>query len=173
MKTKKMIVNAVGLMFFIAVFSAVGIFGQIPVETRGEAVYFGMQTVPTGQSLRLTVLNPQPLVIREIEPCIRVRIVIDAYTVSPTDATRLRFMRRTERTTTLDAGEATSLDLTAARMGGERFSVSVFIVPVEGTLPAGEPVNQQTTLETRLLDRTIFTFPGVIKGFNPQPEPPA
>ncbi|MBS1794511.1 MAG: hypothetical protein JSS81_11690 [Acidobacteria bacterium] len=165
---KKIIVT---ILFAAAVFSANRAFGQIPVETRGEAVYFGMQTIPAGQSLRLTVVNPKPLVVREIEPCIRVRIVIDAYAVNQTDATRFRFSRRIERSLTLDAGEATALDLTAARTGGDRLSVSVFIVPVEGTLPAGEPVVAHTTLEMRLLDRTIFTFPGVIKGFNPQRSP--
>ncbi|MGH9902830.1 MAG: hypothetical protein ACRD68_13565, partial [Pyrinomonadaceae bacterium] len=136
-------------------------------EMRGRATLYGLNSLSAGQSARLTVVNPRPLSEREIVPCIRVKLVFDVYEASMSEPARLSFVRRVEREATLEAGEAASAEFTAGRAGGY-VSAAAFVIPIEDG-----PVQAVATLEVREAGRTQFTLPGVRKGFDPQPDPPA
>lgn len=171
MNLKNRLAKVFALTALVFSLLAVSSFGQTRVEpTQSEATFFGMHTMNTGQTMRLAVVNRKPLSDREIIPCIRVRIVVDIYEMD--GSVRPVFVRRAERTLTLDAGEAVSFDLPSSRAGGERVNVSVFMSPEEQN--PSEPIRlaATATLEMRESGKTIFNIPGVIKGFDPQPDPP-
>jgi hypothetical protein len=173
MNIKKIIANTLALAALTFGFSVANIFGQTNTYARkGEATLFGMHTMAAGQTLRLAVVNRLGLSDREIVPCIRVRIVFDIYESDPPEPVRLRFVRRVEREMELEAGEAISFDIPSSRTGGERVSLSVFATPEEGTAPEYTRGTLSATLEVRETGRTVLTLPGIIKGFDPQPDPP-
>ncbi len=178
MNLKNKIATTFALAALVVGFLVADIFGQTRLEPQGEATLFGMQTTTAGQFMRLAVANRLPLSVREIVPCVRVRIVFDIYEQSKTDSLRLVFVRRSERTLTLDAGEAASLDFSASRTGGERVSVSVFVIPEEVTGDGSVRGTAVATLEVfqggQAGDgsvRKISTLPGVVKGFDPKLDP--
>lgn len=146
--------------------------GQTPSEAQGEAALFGIQTMNAGQTMRLSVVNRQPLSDREIIPCIRVRIIADFYAATCDGSVCPAPVRRAERTLTLDPGEAVSFDLPASRTGDERVSISVFMSPVEEPGFFNTRGTATATLEVLNAGRKLFNIPGVIKGFDPQPDPP-
>lgn len=157
---------------FLVAFS-VGSQAQTNSDPRIRATLYGLHSLAAGQTARLAVVNRQPIFNGEIVPCIRVRIVFDVYEASPTAPARLRFVRRVERETELDAGEAISFDFTTSRAAGERVSTSVFISPDGDNPPDAARVDAVSTLEVREGGRTVLTLPGVRKGFDPQPDLPA
>lgn len=163
----------VALAFGIIALFSVSTQAQTNSDSRIRATLYGLHSLAAGQTARLSVVNRQPIFDGEIIPCIRVRIVFDVYEASPTAPARLRFVRRVERVAELDAGESVSFDFTASRTGGERVSTSVFIQPDGETPPDALRVDAVSTLEVREGGRTILTLPGVRKGFDPQPDPPA
>ncbi|MCA1626057.1 MAG: hypothetical protein LC768_16410 [Acidobacteria bacterium] len=174
MNLKNKIATTFALAALVVGFLVADIFGQTRLEPQGEATLFGTHTTAAGQFMRLAVANRLPVSVREIIPCVRVRIVFDIYEQSKTDSLRLVFVRRLERTMTLDPGEAASLDFSESRTGGERVSVSVFVIPEEVTGDGSVRGTAVATLEVfqggQAGDgsvRKISTLPGVIKGFDP------
>ena len=161
------------LAFGFLVALSVGAQAQTNSDSRIRATLYGLHSFAAGQTARLSVVNRQPIFNGEIIPCIRVRVVFDVYEASPSAPARLRFVRRVEREAELDAGEAVSFEFTATRTGGERVSTSVFIQPEGDNPPDANRVDAVSTLEVREGGRTILTLPGVRKGFDPQPDPPA
>jgi len=178
MNLKNKIATTFALAALVVGFLVADIFGQTRIEPQGEATLFGTHTTAAGQFMRLAVANRLPVSVREIVPCVRVRIVFDIYEQSKTDSLRLVFARRSERTLTLDPGEAASLDFSASRTGGERVSVSVFVIPEEVTGDGSVRGTAVATLEVfqggQAGDgsvRKISTLSGVVKGFDLQLHP--
>lgn len=154
--------------------SAIAAIGQQAPPVEGEAVQFGLHTLADRQSMRLSLVNRLPQSIRDIVPCVRVQINFDVYEVAGDGSVRLLRIRSTQRTITLDPGEAASYDFSPLRSPNERIDVSIFAVPVEGTFDPLKPVRGTLTsnLSVRQAGFTIFNLPGTIRGFNPQPDPP-
>lgn len=146
--------------------------GQTAPQPRGEVTYYGMHTMAAGTSLRLGIVNRFPVSDGEIIPCIRVRIVVDFYRAAGDGSVRPVFVRRAEREILLDPGDAASYDLPSSRLGGEIVNVTVFFTPVGQDLPESPHIAAATILEVRESGRTIFTLPGIPRGFDPQPDPP-
>ena len=150
-------------------------FGQTEPAGTHFSLY-GMHFVSGGQTVRVSVQNSctsDPTAVGpcnnpEIIPCIRVRVVFDIYEQSPTQPARLRFARRVSREVLLDGGEAATFDFPASR-GGDWVSPAVFgeIAP-----PDNRPVRLVSTLVVQQGERTILNLPAVLKGFDPQPDPP-
>lgn len=172
MNIKKRIILTLAMTLFAVTLMVPNSFGQERTAPENEATFFGMQTMTAGQTLRLAVVNRQVLTEGEILPSVRVRVVFDIYEAIPPDQQRLRFARRVERTLTLEPGEAVSLDFNASRMGGERISVTVFTQPEDTEATQRIRGTATATLEVRESARTLFTLPGLIRGFDPQPDPP-
>lgn len=171
MNIKKNFVIAFALGAMVFALSAAA-FGQIaPPDNRPQFSLYGMHFINGGQTMRVSVQNPR-FSDSEIQPCIRVRIVFDIYEAAPGDPSRLRFVRRVSREVELDGGEAASFDFAAARTG-EWVSPAVFYNPVLIFPPDNRPERLLTTLTVRQFGTTILNLPAVIKGFDPQPDPPA
>jgi len=144
---------------------------QTDSTSRVRGTLYGLHSIAAGQTARVSVVNREAIYDGEIIPCVRVRVVFDVYEPSAAAPNRLRFVRRVEREAELDPGEAISFDFTATR--GERVSTSVFMRPDNDNPPNAVGVDAVSTLEVRDGGRTILTLPGVRKGFDPQPDPPA
>ena len=147
--------------------------GQTNSDSRVHGTLYGLHSLAAGQTARLSVVNRQAIFEGEIVPCIRVRVAFDVYEASAAAPNRLRFVRRVEREAELDPGEAASFEFTTMRTGGERVSTYVFIREDDDNPPEAARVDAVSTLEVREGGRTILTLPGVRKGFDPQPDPPA
>jgi len=167
MDIKKNFVIAFALGAIVFAFSVVA-FGQTE-PARTEFSLYGMHFISGGQTLRVSVQNPR-FSDSEIIPCIRVRIVFDIYEAAGDGSVRLRFVRRVSREGLLDGGEAATFDFAVGR-SGEHVSPMVFASP-EGTEPPA-PIRLLSTLVVREFGRTILNLPAVLKGFDPQPDPPA
>ena len=176
MNINRKYINALALgalAFGFLLVSSLGAQAQTNPESRIRAMLYGLHSFAAGQTARLSVVNRQPVFNGEIIPCIRVRVVFDVYEASPTAPARLRFVRRVEREAELDGGEAASFEFNASRTGSERVSISVFIRPEADNPSDAARVDAVSTLEVREGGRTILALPGVRKGFDPQPDPPA
>lgn len=155
---------------------------------------FGFIDLGAGQTARLNVVNlrrspppdpeqppPDPDNPSRIQ---QVRLSFDIYVQPPPEPdapaciTRYRFLRRQSCDVALMPGEAASLDFIAA----EDVKVAASISSLGGPdTRAGDPIPTERLtpephlapmLEVREGLRTLFVVPGVIKGFNPQPDPP-
>ena len=162
---------------------------------------FGFIDLGAGQTARLNVVNlrsqpppepdspppdpdqppPDPENPSRIQ---RVRLSFDIYVSPPPEpdapacVTRYRFLRRESCDVVLRPGEAASFDFVAA----EDVKVAASISSLGGPdTRAGDPIPTERLtpephlapmLEVREGTRTLFVVPGVIKGFNPQPDPP-
>ena len=176
MNIQKNFVMAFALGAIIFALSAVA-FGQTE-PARSQFSLYGMHFVSGGQTARVSVQvpcvsepaaggqcnNPDP----EIIPCIRVRAVFDIYEQSPTLSPTLRFARRVSREASLCAGEAATFEFRAAN-NGDWVSPAVFgdVAP-----PDTRPERLVSTLAVQQGGRTILNLPAVLKGFDPQPDPP-
>lgn len=183
MNIKKNFVIAFALGALVFVFSTTVAFGQVaPPDNRPQFSLYGMHYISGGQSFRVAVqnacvsdpaaiipcVNPNP----EIIPCIRVRVVFDVYESSPTQSGRLRFVRRVSREVLLDGGEAATFDFAAGRTG-DWVSPAVFARPDEVGPSNTRPILLVSTLSVRQFGLTVFNLPAELKGFDPQPDPPA
>ena len=155
---------------------------------------FGFIDLGAGQTARLNVVNlrrspppdpdqppPDPDNPSRLQ---HVRLSFDIYVQPPPEPdapaciTRYRFLRRQSCDVALMPGEAASLDFIAA----EDVKVAASISSLGGPdTRAGDPIPTERLtpephlapmLEVREGLRTLFVVPGVIKGFNPQPDPP-
>jgi hypothetical protein len=162
-------------------------------EQSASATFYGLHSLSRGQTARLTVVNAVLGVPPEPDhPACRVTLAFDIYTQSPPEPDRpsgspgegvppepdrLRFLRRELRTVLLRPGEAASLDFAASRSGEVIAAWSVLSPPVlEGEdsppYPDRARIVGVSSLEVRQGGHTQFVLPGVVKGFDPQPEPP-
>ncbi|MGD9564246.1 MAG: hypothetical protein AB7W44_18415 [Pyrinomonadaceae bacterium] len=177
MKTRKRIFAATILSAFAAIVA--GLF-LAPTTTQAQrdpaprirAAFFGLQSLSPGQTARLNVVNP---VLDRTNPdgsseqrTRHVTVNFDIYAPIPEDG-RLRFVRRVSRTAALRPGRGITLEFTAEQ-AGQLVDPSIFmgIEPTPFLVPAVLPAS----LEIREGERTILTPAGVIRAFNPQPEPP-
>lgn len=160
---------------------------------------FGFIDLGAGQTARLNVVNlrrqpppepdspppdpdqPPPDPDRHAR---RVRLAFDIYVSPPPEPdapaciTRYRFLRRESCDVVLRPGEAASFDFTAA--ADTKVAASIHSLGGPDTR-AGDPIPTERLtpephlapmLEVREGVRTLFVVPSVIKGFNPQPDPP-
>lgn len=179
MNIKKNFLSAFAISLSLFAFSTAVAFGQTET-TRNQFSLYGMHFISAGQTVSVSVLNacvsdaaaggqcnnPDP----EIQPCIRVRIVFDVYEQSPTSPT-LRFRRRVLREVLLDGGEAATFDFRSSQTG-DWVSPAVFARPELVAPPDTRPERLLSTLVVRQGERTILNLPAVLKGFDPQPDPP-
>jgi hypothetical protein len=142
-------------------------------QARGQFALYGMHSISGGQTLRISVQNPRAS-DAEIIPCIRVRIVFDVYEAIPPDQQRLRFVRRVSRVVELDPGDASTFDLAVPRTSNGEFISPMVFAHCEGICPS-DPSRARvlSTVAVREGGRTVLLLPAVIKGFDPQPDPPA
>jgi len=167
MNIKKNFLPAIALGLSLFAFSTAVAVGQTETS-RSQFTLYGMHFINGGQTLRVAVQNPR-FSDSEIQPCIRVRVVFDIYEAISSDRQRLRFSRRVSREVLLDGGEAATFDFEASR-NGDYVSPAVFAHPEEPE--SSEPVRLLSTLVVRQGERTILNLPAVLKGFDPQPDPP-
>lgn len=171
MSIKKNFAFVIGLAAVVLFFSQTNLAQAAPTGNPALFSLYGIQSVNFGQSLRVTLQNPR-FSESEIIPCIRVRIVFDVYDNGATENGRLRFVRRVVRETELDAGEAASFDFPASRTG-DLVSTSIFARAEVSELPGIQRPRFVSTLALREQGRTILNLPAVIRGFDPQPDPPS
>jgi hypothetical protein len=163
---------------------------------------FGFIDVGAGQTARLNVVNlrRQPPPDRDSPPpdpdqpppdpespppdpeshARRVRLAFDIYIQPPPEPDapaciiRYRFLRRESCDVVLRSGEAASFDFTA--VGDAKVAASIHSLGGPDTREGDSQLTPEPhltpILEVREGTRTLFVVPGVIKGFNPQPDPP-
>ena len=148
---------------------------------------FGFIDVAAGEAARLNVVN----LLRQPPPddgspppddghTRRLRLAFDIYVTPPPEPdapsciTRYRFLRRESCDVVLIPGEAASFDFTAAQDMKVAASIRSLGGPDtrEGDSQLTPEPHLAPMLEVREGARTLFVVPGVIKGFNPQPDPP-
>jgi len=170
MNIKKNFLSAFAIGLSLFAFSTVVAFGQTET-TRNQFSLYGMHFIGAGQTVNVTVQVPRFSDPQGDIPCIRVRIVFDIYAADTNIANRLRFVRRVSREVELEYGEAATFDYAAGRTG-DYVSPAVF-VRLEET-ESSEPIREVilSTLVVRQGERTILNLPAVLKGFDPQPDPP-
>lgn len=168
MNIKKNFLPAFALAAIVFALSAVA-FGQTEPLGNQFSLY-GLHFISGGQSVRVSVQNPR-VSDSEIVPCVRVRVVFDIYEAAGEGSVRLRFSRRVSREVLLDGGEAATFDFAAGR-GGDWVSPTVFARPEEVGPPDTRSLRLVSTLAVRQFGLTIFNLPAVLKGFDPQPDPP-
>jgi hypothetical protein len=145
----------------------------------GKRISFGMVGITPGQTLRLNVVNTAFTRQGELppDPC---RVVLTFF-----DAEGRHYRRRdgavVRSAAQLQPGRATSLDLNAdefATEGGRiqlRAVVTVIPPPVGDTnaLPPGPCVTSVEVINNANGKTVLYVGnPGIIRGFNPQPDPP-
>lgn len=183
MNIRKHFVIATALGAIVFAFSTAA-FGQTesPNSVRTQVSLYGMHFVSGGQSVRVAVQNaclsnpaaiipcvsPDP----EIQPCIRVRIVFDVYETAGDGSVRLRFVRRVSREVELDPGEAATFDF-AGHRNGDWVSPAVFARCEENCPSDPNRIRALSTVSIRQGASSVLLLPAVLKGFDPQPDPPA
>lgn len=159
MNIKNKIIKSLGLAALVVGLLVGNSFGQENFVQRVNATYFGMHSLASGQTLRLTVVNS--LLDGQVsDPCTRVGIVFNIY--AGDGSVRLRLLRKVSHEVLLEAGEAASFDFPATR-AGESVSVSTFASPVETNSTSRAEEAVISTLEVMNGPRTVFTLPGVIR----------
>ena len=170
MNIKKNFLTAFVLGLSLFAFSSAVVFGQTET-TRTQFSLYGMHFIGAGQTVNVTVQVPRFTDPQGDIPCVRVRIVFDIYATDPNISNRLRFMRRVSREVDLEFGEAATFDYAAGR-NGDYVSPAVFVRLAETDTPELVRVRLLSTLVVRQGERTILNLPAVIRGFDPQPDPP-
>ena len=195
MKTRKtftsalaLTVLAVGIALFVATWPTRQV--QAIQDSEDFPSDFGFIDLGAGQTARLNVVNlrrqppPEPDSPPPDPETLRVRLAFDVYVSPPPEPdapaciTRYRFLRRESCDVVLRPGEAASYDFTA--LADAKVAASIQSLGGPDTR-AGDPIPTEKLtpephlaqmLEVREGTRTLFVVPGVIKGFNPQPDPP-
>ncbi len=148
---------------------------------RVRSTLFGMHSLDNNQTARVTVVNnvlrvpPVPGTTNpNVEPSDpgytkRVTIAFDIYEQAADGS--VRFVRTRSRTFTLQGGESATFEHEVARPRGELVSPASF----SARFNQNEQLRPSEVVSTFTVERngnTIATHPGVIRGFNPQPDPP-
>jgi hypothetical protein len=173
MYTRNNFVIALALGAIILAFSTSIAIGQTepPEPGRAQVSFYGMHFISGGQTMRVTVQNPR-LSDPDIIPCIRVRVLFDVYEAAGDGSVRLRFARRVSRELELDAGEAATLDFPSSR-SGDWISPTVSARCEENCPSDPTRVRVLSTAAIRQGGSTVLLLPAVLRGFDPQPDPPA
>jgi hypothetical protein len=153
------------------------VFGQTaptPTPQPIRAASFGLQTLDTGRTGRLSVVHAPPLTASPTTSAsarYAVRADFDVYSVR-TDGS-VRFLRRISREATIAAGEGLTLDYSpTAGDGSVRVASTVYMQRLGETESPDTAPAISVSLEVRTRETTLFLLPGTIRGFNPQPDPP-
>lgn len=202
MKTRNTFTNALALIALVTVLAFINSVWQTRQvqaiqDSEDFPSDFGFTDLGAGQTARLNVVNlrrqpppdgdqpppepdqppPDPENPSQIQ---RLRLSFDIYVSPPPEPdapsciTRYRFLRRESCDVALLPGEAASFDFIA----GEDVKVAASIHSLggpdtrEGESRVTPEPHLAPMLEVREGARTLFVVPGVIKGFNPQPDPP-
>ena len=99
-------------------------------------------------------------------------IAFDVYEAAGDGPVRAVFVRRVLREVELDAGQAALFDFAPDR-NGQWVSPMVLSRVIEGSPPELGPERILSTVAVLQVGRTILNLPAVLKGFDPQPDPPA
>ena len=164
---------------------AVGVAQTQPRNERHiRAAFFGLHSLAPGRTARINIVNavlgvpPEPDRPGETNPPgpdrrRRVTLMFDVYAQTADGSVRtLRFLRRVSRNLTLAPGEAVSFDFTAQAADGSVLVAATAFVSRAGSPPEpDQPVAVISTLEILQGARTLFTLPGLLRGFDPQTEP--
>jgi hypothetical protein len=191
MKARKTFTSALvitALAVVIAVFVAAWQSQQVQAlqDSQNFPSDFGFIDLGAGQTARLNVINlrRQPPPDGDSPPpdpeTLRVQLAFDIYVQptpepdAPSCVTRYRFLRRESCEVVLMPGEAASSDFTAIQDMKVAASIRSLGGPDtrEGDSRVTPEPHLAPILEVREGTRTLFVVPGVIKGFNPQPDPP-
>jgi hypothetical protein len=181
MSALALITLAAGLPFVISAWQTRQV--QAIQDSEDFPSEFGFIDLGAGQTARLNVVNirrnppPEPDNPSNLQ---RVRLSFDIYVQPPPDsdapscATRYRFLRRESCDVVLMPGDAASFDFTAVDNTKVAASISSLGGPDtrEGSSQLTPEPHLAPMLEVREAARTVFVVPGVVKGFNPQPDPP-
>lgn len=164
----------IAILFFISAITITAQTAQTPTLQPIRAAAFGLQTLDTGRTARLSVVHAQPLAASpttSVSARYAVRADFDVYTVR-TDGS-VRFLRRISREATIAAGEGLTLDYSPATGDGSvRVSSTVYMQRLGETESPDTAPAISVSLEVRTRETMVFLLPGTIRGFNPQPDPP-
>ncbi|HKQ76880.1 MAG TPA: hypothetical protein VJ810_24505 [Blastocatellia bacterium] len=179
MKTQSRLATALALVA-LASLAMFGIFrwtrpvrAQDTAPPQVERISFGMVGITRGQTARISVAN----ISDAICPCNR---VILTFRDSEGQLFRNRDGQPIRKEVTLEPGQSTFLQISADALLG-RDEVRINFRPVVIVIPPSIPDTQAyppgptiPTLEVidNATARTTLLYPGVIRGFNPQPDPP-
>lgn len=200
MKTRKRLTSALALIALVVALALANVMWQTREvraiqNSEDFPSDFGFIDLGAGQTARLNVVNlrRQPPPDPDSPPpdpeigsrhALRVRLAFDIYVQQPPEPdapsciTRYRFLRRESCDVVLRPGEAAAFDFTA--VADAKVAASIHSLGGPDTR-AGDPIPTERLtpephlapmLEVREGARTLFVVPGVIKGFNPQPDPP-
>lgn len=147
---------------------------------RVRSTLYGMHSLEHNQTARVTVVNnvlrvpPAPGTTSNAEPpdpghAKRVTIVFDIYEEAADGS--VRFVRSRSRNFTLQGGESATFEHEVNRTRGELVSPASF----SARFNQAEQLRPSEVVSTFTIERNgniIATLPGVIRGFNPQPDPP-
>lgn len=200
MKTRSTFTNVLALTVLAAGLTFINSVWQTPEaqaiqDSEDFPSDFGFIDLGVGQTARLNVVNlrRQPPPDPDSPPpdpdspppdpeshARRVRLAFDIYVSPPPEpdapscVIRYRFLRRESCDVTLIPGEAASFDFIAGQ--DMKVAASIHSLGDPDTREGGSRVTPEPhltpMLEVREGARTLFVVPGVIKGFNPQPDPP-
>ena len=178
MKPKSRLVTALALVA-LAVLATFGIFrgtqrahAQDVSPPQPDRISFGMVGITRGQTARLNVAN--------VGETPWDRVIDHRFVNSDGEVLRTRDGQPVQRTMTLEPGHSTFLQISADEFIG-RNEVRLNFRPVVIVIPpptdgaqAHPPSPIVPTLEVidNATARTMLLYPGVIRGFNPQPDPP-
>jgi hypothetical protein len=189
MKTKRMLTIATMLAALTALMTLGIIRAARPVKAQNEQppphhdrISFGMVGITQGQTIRLSVVNTEPSPQHDSQSQI-FRVVM---TFLDAEGHRLRGRDSSiiRRAVSLAPGRAIFLDLNADDIqwppGPTRVQVRavVNVTPPDGTVEEPPPVADRLVPSVEVFNnangRTVIFIgnPGVIRGFNPQPDPP-
>lgn len=191
MSALALIVLVAGLIFVNAAWQSRHVNAITNTELRRSE--FGFIDLGVGQTARLNFVNirrspppdpdtppPEPDTPPPDPDAQRVRLSFDIYVSPPPEpeapscVTRYRFLRRESCDVVLMPGEAASFDFTAVDNTKVAASISSLGGPDtrEGSNQLTPEPHLAPMIEVREAARTVFVVPGVVKGFNPQPDPP-
>ena len=185
MKTKRTL-TLIALVA-LAALATLGIFrGAQSVRAQDEAppptpdrISFGMVGITPGQTIRLNVVNTHFTREGELppDPC---RVVLTFL-----DAEGRHYRNRdgsvVRRVVQLEPGRATALDLNADEFatGGSRIQLRAVVTVIPPPVPSRtelppDPCVPSVEVINNANSKTVLFIgnPGVIRGFNPQPDPP-
>ncbi len=154
---------------------------QQPPPVNDRYALFGLVGMTRGQTARLNVSNLVPPPIGELPPGpIRVELSFvdtEGHTLVNNDSQPIR------RVVMLEAGHSASLQINANNLlvrDENRLNfrpvVKVTPPPVGDTQTQAPPVGDRIVPTFEVIEnatgKTAFLYPGLIRGFNPQPDPP-
>jgi hypothetical protein len=190
MKNKRTLIIAAAIIA-LAILTAFGIFrNSNPVKAQTELpppvpdrISFGMVGITSGQTLRVSVANTIMPNDANLPPG-PVRVVL-TFRLLNGNLVRNRSGEVIRKAVDLERGDATFLDLNYDELppGPVRLQLRAVVVaqppPTNDTTQTPPPVGDLIASTVELINNAngrtqfaVFTHPAVLRGFNPQPDPP-